>query len=304
MDSINEISSDYKVEQIAAHLFELLGVLDSIIVQRKSSGSRPYNKDIARIYNDTSEFDLSTLWIFETHRMRIYDSLPENLFHEPTLGAVSSTEEEIIEQIRRRRDEAQAANQFFAPFEQELSYLTVVMHFIENKLGQVVAPPVIDIFAHYWPFLKEIDSVSAMIFLYILPFLHKVRGNYAWMEKYLSLFTGATVQIREEQNKVIPIEEGQSYYILGEQHLGEDMLLAGSFYDGEIDIIIEIGPVKADRVDEYKTGASFNAILQEIYRFFIPVNKRYRQYVFVEEGNRCFVLGGSDYSTLGFSSYL
>ncbi|MDJ1493633.1 type VI secretion system baseplate subunit TssG [Cytophagaceae bacterium DM2B3-1] len=304
MDSINEISSDYKVEQIAAHLFELLGVLDPIIVQRKSSSSRPYNKDIARIYNDTSEFDLSTLWIFETHRMRIYDSLPENLFHEPTLGAVLSTEEEIIEQIRRRRDEAQAANQFFAPFEQELSYLTVVMHFIENKLGQVVAPPVIDIFAHYWPFLKEIDSVSAMIFLYILPFLHKVRGNYAWMEKYLSLFTGAPVQIREEQNKVIPVEEGQSYYVLGEQHLGEDMLLAGSFYDGEIDIVIEIGPVKADKVDEYKTGASFNAILQEIYRFFIPVTKRYRQYVFVEEENRGFVLGGSDYSTLGFSSYL
>jgi hypothetical protein len=304
MTSINEIDSDYKVEQVAARLLEILGTLDHIMVNRQGNGARPHHKDILRLYNDISEFDLSTLWILETHRMRIYEALPENIFHDAALGAISSTEEEIIEQIRKRREEAKNANQFFAPFEQELSYLGVVMHFVENELGRVVSPEVVDIFSHYWPFLKRIDTVSAMIFLHILPFLHKVRGNYHWMEKYLALFTGASVHIKEAVFKTVPPTHTNSYYTLGMQYLGEDMLLAGSFYDGETDIIIEIGPVSANRINDYKPGAPFNIILQEIYNFFIPMNKRYRQHVFSEELNRSFTLGDGSHSTLGYSSYL
>jgi len=306
MTTINEIESDYKVEQIAARLLDLQGTLDHILVNRQGHNSRPHHKDILRLYNDTSEFDLSTLWILETHRMKLYEALPENLFHEPSLGTISSTEEEIIEHIRKRREEAKSANQFFAPFEQELSYLGVVMHFLENELGQVVSPEVVNVFSNYWPFLKKIDTVSAMIFLHILPFLHKVRGNYHWMEKYLALLTGVPVHIKEAVYKTSPATQGQgnSYYILGQQRLGEDMLLAGNFYDGETDIIIEIGPIPASSIDNYKPEAKFNTVLQEIYNFFIPINKRYRQHVFSEEPSRSFILGEKNHNTLGYSSYL
>lgn len=301
---MNEIGSDYKIEQIAARLLALLGTLDPIIVQRQSHSSRPYHKDLRRLYNDTSEFDLSNLWVLETHRMRLYEALPENIFHEPALGNVSSSTEELIEQIRKRREEAKDAHQFFAPFEQELSYLGVVMHFLENELGRVVSPEVVNVFSSYWPFLNEIDPVSAMIFLHILPFLHKVRGHYPWMEKYLALFTGAPVRIRQTIAAVAPTPDEDGFYTLGGQRLGEDMLLSGSFYDGETDLIIEIGPVRADRVNDYKPGAFFNGVLQEIYQFFIPLHQRYRQTVFSEEASRSFVLGKVAHTALGYSTYL
>ena len=301
---VNEIGSDYKVEQIAARLLALLGSLDPIIVQRQNHSSRPYHKDLNRLYNDTSEFDLSELWVLETHRTRLYEALPENIFHDPALGNVSSSAEELIEQIRKRRDEAKDAHQFFAPFEQELSYLGVVTHFQENEWGRVVSPEVVNVFAGYWPFLKNTDPVSAMIFLHILPFLHKVRGHYRWMEKYLALFTGAPVRIHETIAAVVPTSNEDGFYTLGSRRLGEDMLLAGSFYDGETDLIIEIGPVRADRVHDYQPGAFFNGVLQEIYQFFIPLHQRYRQTVFSEEASRSFVLGAGAHTSLGYSTYL
>lgn len=301
--SVNNLNTDFRVEVIAAEILGQSGDLGNIIIRRKQSVERPHTKDIQRISNDYSSYDMSLLWLMETSREGLYETMPENLFHEPTLGHIHSSETEILGRIRRQREEEIQARSFFSPFEQELSYLNVSMYALEKEICRTSSDDIIHIFARSWPFLEEIDAYSARVFIHILPFLHRVKGDFRWMEAYISLFTGLPVQIAEYPRLVMPADRCDCY-TLGQQVMGEQMLLHGPAYDGETDIEIVIGPVPWDKMKEYLPGSSFNRILDELYQHFIPFSKNYRQRVFAAEEQRCFVLDEAEHNALGYSIYL
>lgn len=301
--SVNNLHTDFRVEVIAAEILGQSGDLGNIIIKRRQSVERPHTKDIRQIYNDYSAYDMSLLWLLDTCREGLYEAMPENLFHEPTLGNIHSTEEQILERIRRQRAEEVQARSFFAPFEQELTYLNVAMYALEKEICRTNSDAIIRVFSQLWPFLEEIDAYSARVFIHILPFLHRVKGDFRWMEAYIGLFTGLPVEINEYARELQPCDRNECY-VLGEQVLGEHMILHGPAYDGETDLEIVIGPVPVERMRDYLPGSSFNRILDELYQHFIPFNKNYHQSVFAAPESRIFVLDEQEHCALGYNSYL
>lgn len=299
---VNTLFTDYRVEVIAAELFEKTGNLADVIINRDPSLARPHTKDIAAISLDSEGGQLPK-WLITTCREGLYEMLPENLFHEPTLGTVYSSEAEIIERIRKQREEERQARSFFGPFEQEINYLNVMMYALEKRICRTDSEELVHIFEKAWPFLSAIDPHSARVFIHILPFLHQVKGNFRWTEQYISLFTGVPVRIEEVERVIEPVA-GNRYYRLGEQVLGEGMLLYGPAPGNDTDLKILIGPVPADRMESYLPGSAFNAILEELYQHFIPCSKAYRQQVVMEEEDRGFVLGSERHAAVGYATFL
>jgi hypothetical protein len=300
---VNSLYTDYKVEVIAAEILEKSNDLSSIVIKRMPGVERPHTKDLQQVYNDTSAYDFSEIWLLETCREGLYETLPQNLFHEPTLGTIHSTEQDILLQIQQQRREEENARNFFGPFEQELTYLNVRMYALEKSICRTDSDAVIQIFSRAWPFLNRIDPHSARVFIHILPFLHRVKGDFHWMEQYISLFTGLPVAISQYPRMLEPVAN-KEYYTLGEQSLGETMLLHGNAYDGETDLQIRIGPVPAHLMINYLPGSAFNSILDELYQHFVPFNKSYRQVVFAEAEARDFILDDQVHSALGYNAFL
>lgn len=300
---VNSLYTDFKVEVIAAEILEKSNDLSSIIIKRMPGAERPHTKDLQQVYNDTSAYDFSEIWLLETSREGLYETLPENLFHEPTLGTIHSTDQEILQQIQKQRREEDNARNFFGPFEQELTYLNVRMYALEKSICRTDSDNIIQIFSRSWPFLNRIDPHSARVFIHILPFLHRVKGDFRWMEQYISLFTGLPVEISQYPRMLAPFAN-KEYYTLGMQSLGETMLLYGDAYDGETDLQIKIGPVPAALMANYLPGSAFNSILDELYQHFVPFNKTYKQVVFAADEARDFILDDQVHSALGYNAFL
>ncbi len=300
---VNDLYTDFRAEVIAAELLDSADGLSGILLERQPSLERPHTKDIRDLRVTTSPYDGAPRWRIATHREGLYEALPENIFHEPTLGSVHASEEEIILRIRKQRKQEADARQFFAPFEQELSYLNVSMYALEKAVCRTHSDEIIGVFARLWPFLERLDPQSARVFIHILPFLHRVKGDFRWTEAYLELFTGVPVHISEYPRTLEPAEN-DSLYALDYQALGESMLLHGPVQDGETDLEITIGPVPWARMDDYLPGAAFGNILEELYQHFIPFHKSYRTVLLSPEEGRTFALETADHTTLGYSVYL
>lgn len=299
---VNNLDTDYRVEVIAAQLFEQGGNLADIIINRQPALARPHTKDLTSLSQEPG-YDDSLKWLLSTHRESLYEMLPENLFHEPTLGTLQSSEEEIILRIRKHRAEEAQARAFFGPYEQEVQYLNILMYALEGRICRTDSDDLIRIFEKAWPFLSVIDPHSARVFIHILPFLHQVKGDFRWTEKYIGLFTGLPVQITEYPRTIAP-EAPDSYYTLGGQSLGEDMLLFGPAAGSDTDLNIIIGPVPEGQMEQYLPGSAFNAILEALYQHFIPCNKAYRQQVVMAVPDRRFMLGHAEHSAVGYATFL
>ena len=300
--TVNNLTTDYRVEVIAAQLFEQSGNLGDIIINRSPALARPHTKDLTGITQEPG-WDNTLRWLLSTHRESLYEMLPENLFHEPTLGTMQSSEEEIIHRIRKHRVEEAQARSFFGPYEQEVQYLNILMYALETRICRTNSDDLIHIFEKAWPFLSVIDPHSARVFIHILPFLHQVKGDFRWTEKYIGLFTGLPVHITEYGRTIEP-EAPEPYYTLGGQMLGNTMLLYGPAAGSTTDLNITIGPVPEGQMEQYLPGSAFNAILEELYQHFIPCNKAYRQQVIMAEPDRSFVLGHAEHSAVGYATFL
>ena len=125
---VNTLTTDYRAEVIAALLLGPDAARpETLLLHRNPSLARPHTKDLAALRTETG-YDDAERWILETYREGLYEMLPENLFHEPTLGTPQSPEVEVVARIRQHRTEEAQARSFFSPFEQELSYLNIFMY--------------------------------------------------------------------------------------------------------------------------------------------------------------------------------
>lgn len=300
---VNRIDTDYRAEVIAAILLEEANrPLDHLLLNRTPSIARPHTKDIASIRQEPG-YDGIKKWILESHREGLYEMLPEHLFHEPTLGSLQSAEEEILIRIRKQRTEEAKARTFFSPFEQEITYLNILMYVQELRICKTESDDLIHIFEAAWPFLRTIEPSAARMFIHILPFLHQVKGNFHWAEHYISLFASVPVTIRECAGMLPPLAD-DSAYTLGNQALGDTMLLYGPASTGELDLEICIGPVPAAQIERYLPGAPFNAVLEALYRHLIPFHKAYTQKIIPETTAQTFVLNDTSLNVVGYTAYL
>ncbi len=267
---VNSIDTDYKAEVIAAGLIEQGYDPSQIYVLRESSARRGFGKDIEEIFLRFSDYELTDFLYIKANRESIYDILPEGLFHQNIHKKNNKNKEEAIDEIKAHRLEELYARKFFQLFEIELDTTLIEAYLYEIKYDKKISyQNFIDVFLPYWPVLKLLQRKQAIIFMYIIPILHKMRNRHAEIEETISLILDVPVKISKVK---LPAKEASSYFEskIGENQLGVDWVLGKSFDDGKYDLKITIGPISSKKMKFFLEVSTGNTILEALFRLFFP----------------------------------
>lgn len=302
----NQLSTDFKIESVAANLLKYYNSSASIFIKKVGINDRPYLKDIKKIYTTYYGLDHETV-IMETYRESIYDYLPEGLFHPPSLGAASKRGvESVVKEIRKQKEAEENARNFFQPFEQEFFYTEVSALLKETEFDIADrSDTLITVFKEIWPLLAKVDAETAKIFFYILPFLHEVRGNRRWTERFLTAFLNMPVVIDFVPNSIHSQDDESESTVLGSTKLGITFIPNGKHTDGGRNWEITVGPVPYARIHQFVEGTDFRRLLESIYDYLIPVSVKIEERFVTEKKDSSFVINAvGNTNRLGYSTYI
>ena len=301
----NQLQTDFRVESVAANILKYHNTGANILIKRVGLNDRAYLKDIKEINSTYYDLDEENI-VIETHREGIYDYLPEGLFHPPSLGISSKNVDSVVREMRKQKIVEDDARKFFQPFELEFFYTHVSALLKESEFdSESKTDSLLEFSTELWPLLEKIDVHSAKILLNLLPFIHEVRGNKAWIEKFLTAFLQVPVLISFIPNNIEAQDDNEGITALGTARLGITLIPMGKHMDGDRNWKITIGTIPYAQIDQYVPGSPFRQILTEIYDFFVPVSVKVFEEFVTEKDYNSFIIGAqNDTSRLGYSTFL
>ena len=301
----NQLQTDYRVEAVAANILKFYNADANIVIKRIGLNDRAYLKDIKGIntyLHDLNEEDV----IIETYREGIYDYMPEGIFHPPSLGISSKNVDSVVREMRKQKLIEDDARKFFQPFELEFFYTHVSALLKESEFdSESKTDSMLDFAIELWPVLQKIEPESAKILVNILPFMHEVRGNKAWIERFLSAFLKVPVEILFVPNTIAAQDDIEGITALGNARLGITLIPMGKHMDGDRNWQINIGTIPYDELHKYVPGSTFRKLLTELYDFFVPVSVKVYEKFITEKDPHSFVINaGKETSRLGYSTFI
>lgn len=304
----NDLDTDYKAITKAAELIEKGDFeADQISVVPMGARQSAFAKDIighSFYYSDSKRKECLNI---EVNREGLYDMLPEGLFHLPPTGSSGFSEEEMIEDVKKRRAEEKNARKFFTPFEAELNYLRTILELYENRLDKRTSyNDLTRIFCAEWKEFELLDNEQGIIWMHLLPLIHARRNDLVFIGEVLSLLfkIPVTAQLKMQHIRKAPIAEKMQLR-LGEGGLGINTIIGSSFISDEEEIVISIGPADTDQLVNFMPGTPNAYIIDLAVSYLLPVEAEVSIELVANEVNRVAALGaGSNSSYLGYTVYL
>lgn len=269
---VNRIEStheDIRAEVIVSDL--LAGKLRSEDLSIRFNGQqkRAKSQDIAGVDVIQKRHSRSQLEI-TLNRDSIYDTLPEGIFHQPSVKKQAGSVSAMVDEYRRQQEEEEEARQFFAPFENELFFQKSLIESEEFKqLFQIQQSRL------QGPVLKKLginpDLPRAFTsrLLRMLPYSSKIAGDTERTEQMLSLLLKNDVAIEADQFSASETSKYQSQ--LGNTTLGADTVAGNRVVPDHFLMQLAIGPISKKELLLYKNNGWKKDALQTIINFFIPV---------------------------------
>jgi hypothetical protein len=270
---VNKLDTDFRAEVVAAGLIESGLQNDKILIIRQKGDKRHISKDISKVETGFSQQDLMEYLYIYTNRNSIYDAIPENIFHQPFVTAKKKSKEDVINEIRRHREEEFYARRYFQPFEMAVDKLLVDAQLYERKFDKKnFHNNLKDILSGYWSILKLLTLKQAVFFIRIIPVIHKVVTDLELTERLMSVILDIPVKI--EQKDLSYIQTDISQKLTKGWRLGVNTVLGSSFKDGYKDLNITIGPDRPERIREFSGGRKDELILRELVAMMLPANTK------------------------------
>ncbi len=301
----NLLGTDFRSEVVAANLIQQGYDPEKIMIIRQGAAKRGFSKDIEKTSLEYSQEDLSDKLVIKTNKECIYDILPEGIFHQPKAKRGTKDKEDIIDEIKRQRQEEFFARKFFQPFEVELDNLLVDFNLFETQYDKrTLHANFIKIFTPYWPVLKVLGREQAVLLLYIIPLVHQIRNKFKDIEEAMSLILETSVQIKQ-----LKLEQKNSSNLfescLREKRLGVDLVLGNTFDDGQLDLKVIIGPLSVEKMEFYLKDPNGIAILNMLYKLFFPAALFVIQEFRLNPKDADFILSGENKNSyLGINTFL
>lgn len=301
----NQLQTDYRVEAVAANILKYYSPEANILIKRIGLNDRAYLKDIKGISSSFYDLDEENI-IIETYREGIYDYMPEGIFHPPSLGISSKNVDSVVREMRKQKLVEEDARKFFHPFELEFFYTHVSALLKESEFdSESKTDSLLDFAIELWPILAKIDVDSAKVLVNLLPFIHEVRGNKDWIERFLSAFLRVPVEITFVPNNIEAQDDKEGITALGTARLGITLIPMGKHMDGDRNWKINIGTIPYQELHHYIPGSAFRQLLTEIYDFFVPVSvKIFENFITEKDANSFMIDMKKDTNRLGYSTFL
>lgn len=305
--SANSIESDYKSEIIAANLVIQGYDPNRIFLIRKGAMRRGFAKDIEHIDLQFSEHDLQDYLNIHTNRESIYDILPEGLFHQPLHKSKSKQKDDIIDEIKHHRQEEFFARKFFQLFEVEIDRSLSNAYLWELGFDKKISNKnFTNIFLSYWPILKKFNSRQAIIFIYVISILHKIRNKHSEVEDIISIILDVPVTISPTKISHKNVDPSSYKSQIGVAGLGVDFVLGDVFDDGIDDLKVTIGPISAQKMEYFMAPNEGGFVLDKLCDLLLTADAFVvKDFKLSSEGS-VFILSGNNtaISQLGLNTFL
>ncbi|PZF72746.1 type VI secretion system baseplate subunit TssG [Taibaiella soli] len=272
----NGLKTDFKAEVVAAALLQFYDSAQSVYIKRLGNRGRAKKKDIARIWEDHMSLTPCDI-VIEVNREGIYDYMPEGVFHKPTLGKIKHGTEAVIAAIREQRRQENDNRLFFSPFEQETFLQEIFALSIEQRIdNKGLHDNLLQLIYPLWPLLEQLDTATAKIFIYLLPFFYMASGNKKWFTKILQSLLGYPITITEVPH-LMKIDRHHPEIDFRIKRLGISTVLTGDHFDGNTNWQLTIGPVDAKDATAFLPNSKMNQLLLAIYENFAPEETEIKQ---------------------------
>ena len=304
--SFNLPDTDFKAEVVASGLKESGYDAERTLISRLGDIRRGFSKDIHDAHSEYSQYDLTDYLYLYVNRRSIYDTLPEGIFHKNLYQSDKSSKEQILDEIRIHRDEEFYARRFFKPFEITLDYMLVSFQNKERRIDEMnVHPDFVSIFSDQWPVLKLLPVHLAIMLIRMLAYMEQITVNPSKISECMSMLTGVPIRLQKGEKSVV---EADPHLVpkLGECLLGDTMVLGNRFADGTYQMLLEIGPLPAQKMETLFSDTIDRQILCDLMDLFLPADKEIQVRYIIQQEDAQFKLGNptEQGAYLGISTYL
>lgn len=254
---LNSLYFDIKAESIAIELEKKGLYRENILIENKSSFTRPYRRDLLK----TRKHHTQTKLFLELSRNGIYDSLPEGFFHKnkDPKGASYGLKR------KKKKDEESNSRLFFSPIENELFNQVINIENKERELLDNFYDTDNDFLLKFWELKDYINNRYVIKLLKILPHSHKIAGDLKITQLCLEKILEEKVSITKTFEKV---EVNKSE----EKILGVSFIAETSKTNVAIPLIeFKIGPIDNEKLHFFYKDKEINEFLELFYSYFLPL---------------------------------
>jgi hypothetical protein len=309
---ISHLDSDVRLEVISNELIESGINLDQILVSPQGEFFRGFQRDISALQLVEDTLGNPVFYQINTSRNGVYDGLPPNIFHDNLDDILAGKEIDPIENVKRNREEEEAARRFFQIVEKEMYRLLISFEQEERKtiIGTLQFNQH-EIFLKLWYELSGLDSRYIIPLMQILPLVNHYQGNLSRMESFLEILLKKQVRIWP-MDQIIAIENTGYDSVLGQCLLGFDSFSGGVFYDFDPVFTIEIGPMTGEDLEDFMQGEPAAKALDVFCQYYFPLQSKILWKFSMLETKGTVVLTSQKYSAntnqpesrLGISAFL
>lgn len=298
--NINNFHTDYKAAVLAAELVEAGFDINRLFIWPSGSSRRNFSKDVLSVEWYAPEGGYKDYLCIKSSREGLYDMLPEGLFHASVPYSSSRTTDDLIDQIKRHKEQEKQARKFFLPLEAEINLFRILIELHENKIDKKnIYNDLVEIFRPGWEIFELLDQQQANIFLHMIPLLHQAKGDLSRLEKLTALLLQMPVSVTAVPCRTAYQDGGSQ---LGTGLLGVDLIAGSSFYEGDEEVLVQVGPVNPADAMRLFPGERLEQVVRWLVAYFVPADMHVRLDVEIEKESREIVLDES--AVLGYTAFI
>jgi hypothetical protein len=270
LDIIKQIHVDFRAEVILAE-FQKMGLDDEdYIVSPVSLFERRFSKDIKSVGIEENKSGLRYL-NFKLNREGIYDTLPQALIHSSLTrkGKSKKNVKDMVDEIKLRRHEENAARKFFSPFENEFYKYRVKLEREERRLLHAYQNNVsyTDKVDFFWNLPKIMNAKEKSTLLFLLPILHRITGDLNKIEACYKSILGVPVSLK----RAAPLSTAVKLQPVEALILGVNFITGQQIIDGSPVIEVSLGPLSDDKIKDFLPGSRGRKVIDALNNYFMPI---------------------------------
>lgn len=298
---VNSLSGDFKVELIAAELLKKGVTEDALQFKNLSNFNRSISKDIESIKLNVDDF--KQLIEFQINREGIYDILPEAIFHYN--ASKKRNQKEVLDEIKKNREEENAARDFLLPFENEFYIKRLYLelqHQLFLKFDSVDNNRLL--FESLYSDFKDLEDTQILCLLYIIPLAHKIRADLEKARYCIYKLIGLPITIEPTKLRIHEYTSNFSDGV-GYSYLGINTIVGNTVQSSTKTYKIEISDIQLKQLPSFFTNQNFRVFLNCLISLILPANCYFDLILEVKPSeNRAFISTDDTFSFLNYNSYI
>jgi hypothetical protein len=298
---LNQLSHDFRGEVLVAELLSADLNNDSIVLKNRSIFKRFVERDIYSVSVEETESNNRPERIsIELNRDGLYDILPEGVFHAPFN---KNERKDYQEEYKKRLEEETSARLFFSPFETQLNKRLVSLEQKQREFAMNRnAGKNRLLFEYFFGNSVLLNDKQVLKLIYLLPLVHKVRGDVTLIAQVLGLVLNKNVFVKKYADHVNESLADKSFEI--ENKIGKDFILNTSINYCQWTYRVAINELSASEYDSFILDGSNKKIIDFLTDYLFPANANIIIDLNVKSEEQDFILTLGNKSILNFNTYI